>query len=358
MVENFTFDMVDDVGGLVGNICLALDRDGIPHIAYRAHRPVGNIMLASKRSAGWTVEDTGAVSPPEANRVSFGMDSLGCPHIAYRDSSSGHLGYMVKADGSWNREHVPTSGGLFPQSVMDVSMQLHPGKHDESMRDTPHIAFRDTFSTQALCYATKIDGTWRGHVKVLDDLPLRTTGLFNSLAFSNGEGLRIAYFDELETNEGVGRRQLKLAEVFNDEWTDGVIDEAGSAGQNASLAGHGEGDICVVYWDGETGELKAWLKPFASPVVKEAVATGLTRNTSPSAEFNWRSELCVAYGDGRLKLAKRAMHGDAAGRWSTQTVDAEGGAWPSVVCDKDRTHLAYMKDGRLWYALGIRDDTP
>ncbi|WP_158710450.1 hypothetical protein [Streptomyces flavochromogenes] len=58
--------------------------------------------------------------------------------------------------------------------------------------------------------------------------------------------------------------------------------------------------------------------------------------------------LCVAYGDGQLKPAKRAMHGDAAGRWSTQTVDAEGGVWPSLVCPKDDTHVAYMKGGQLW----------
>ncbi|MFE6778492.1 hypothetical protein [Streptomyces sp. NPDC057702] len=358
MAENFTCDLVDDGGGLVGNTCLDLDPAGVPQIAYIAQRPVGTIMLARREPTGWTVTDTGAVSPTEWNRVPFGVDSLGNAHIAYRDPATGHLGYSVRSAEGWNREYVPTSGGLFPQSVADISMRLHPGKHDPSLRDTPHIAFRDTYSTHALCYATKVDGTWRGHVTVVDDLPIRTTGLHNSLAFSSGEGLRIAYFDELETSEDLGRRQLKLAERFDGEWTHGVIDDAGRAGQHACLAGRGDGDICVVYGDGDSAELKAWLRPFASPVVREVVATGLPSHVSPSAELNWRSELYVAYGDGQLRLASRALHGDAAGTWRTRTVDAEGGAWPSLVCEKDNIHLAYLKNGRLWYALGVRDDTP
>ncbi|MER7338930.1 hypothetical protein ABT403_13945 [Streptomyces sp. NPDC000075] len=79
----------------------------------------------------------------------------------------------------------------------------------------------------------------------------------------------------------------------------------------------------------------------------------LTHRTAPCAELNWRSVLCIAYADGQLKLAKRELHGDFAGTWSTLAVDAAGGSWPSLVYDKDTAHIAYIKDGKLWYGRGV-----
>ena len=176
MVEHFTFETVDDDGGLVGNTCLVLDTNKAPRIAYIANRPSGNIVVARKDTSGWTAEVTQATTfQGEANRVAFAVDSGGKYHLAYRDHETENLLYAVGNDGHWVTETVPTSGGL-ARPVMDVSMQLHPGKLDTEMRDKPHIAYRDMFLGESLCCAVKPGDTWQGHVTKVDSLPDRPTG--------------------------------------------------------------------------------------------------------------------------------------------------------------------------------------
>src|SRR5438874_7247234 len=141
MATQFTFETVDGTDGVRGQSSLALDKNGIPHIAYVDS--FGRVRLAHRNSGAWTTESvpSGIVDPSDEDRVCLEIDSHGNPQIAFLDGTNHFLIYGVKMNNNWTFTTVPTHF-RDPRSVLNFSFKLHPGRVTPELRDTPHFAYR------------------------------------------------------------------------------------------------------------------------------------------------------------------------------------------------------------------------
>ncbi|MBB1242890.1 hypothetical protein GL263_04810 [Streptomyces durbertensis] len=350
MSAQFVTETVDNTGAVVGNVCLTLDRDDNPWIAYIADQPVRNVQVARRTDAGWIREDTHVVAIADESRIPLAIDSKGNPHIACRDGDSGNLRWAFERQGSWTSQEVPTHGGLSPRPVSHISMTLHPGKLDTEMRDTPQFAFQEMFSARSLGYATKVGDNWS--VEILDEDPIRETGLFASMAFDISEALRIAYFDFRDQGMSLNPQRLKMAVTLADGWDSRIVDDDPTlVGHFSSIPKGTTFTPFIAYWDKGSGDLIVWSPSsiFGDPGRKEVVAAALSSRPIPSAAVNLQSKFCVAYPDNGIRIATR-HHESGEDAWGVQTV-ADTGTWPSLAYDKQGSaHIAYEAEGSLKYA--------
>ncbi|WOX23716.1 hypothetical protein [Streptomyces solicathayae] len=349
MAVTFQKETVDPAS-VRGQLTLALSRTGVPHIVYTDS--TGRIKYARKEAAGWVRETlpAGNDAGGDDDRVCLALDSQGNPHIAYRDLGDDHLIYGVR-NGAWSFEEVPTQGGIHPRGARHISLGLHPDRFGSGLKDTPHLAYHDMFHT-GLGYAAKVpddDGhvTWKGHVKEVDnpDSP-HDAGLYTSLVFDADETISIAYFDD---RAGEFQR-LKLAVQGEFAWEKNVVGDGTGLGECASMAPGLVGRDAVGYYDVTNKCVTVWIRDRDEPPPrKEVVAADVPRGARPSTAATPTHALRVAYEHSGLRFAVRT----ANDTWEVQTVDTAPAAWPSLAYDGSGTaHLAYVSGGALKYARG------
>lgn len=80
-----------------------------------------------------------------AIRICLAIDSQGNPHLAYRNPPDAHLFHAVKSVDNWTLTEVATrltsdhrAGG-----VSGLALVVHPGQLIPELRDTPHFAYGD-----------------------------------------------------------------------------------------------------------------------------------------------------------------------------------------------------------------------
>jgi hypothetical protein len=356
IMTQFTSETVDDSRVVGGQSCLALDKDGNPHIAYATLLGDGagsNVMYAYKNAGAWSLEKLPQgtfVEHSNQNRVALAIDSQGNPQVAYMQKDSRQLFHAVKRDNGWTFTLVPTGDLVNFQAVDGFSFQLDPGRFNPEAKDTPHFAFHD-YSRTALGYTTMVAGTLkptlvedRGRENINAEEMDFDTGLDPSLAFDFGEGLRIAYFEQDKSHSRIIQRlraaQLTYDLAGNQIWTTGVLDLDFNFARSASLASHTHGTICIAYYDFYNSTLKAFINDNMAEPRKEIVASEILNSSLlPSAAVNIWEQCRIAYeDDNKLKLASR----DKFGQWTVEIVDPAGGAMPSLAYDKrGNAHIAY-----------------
>lgn len=365
MAMQFIFETVDGPDSVRGQSSLALDKDGIPHIAYVD--VAGQVKLASRDGGTWTIEkisSAGIVDPSDEDRVCLEIDSRGNPQIAFLDGTNHFLIHGVKLHNDWTFTNVPTQF-RDARSVINFSFKLHPGRLTPELRDSPHFAYKD-MSGPNLGYTRMFGGRLEATTvddraaenKAADDTGAFDDGLHTSLRFEVlSEELQIAYFDQRNLDGGSPIQRLLLARILDVEANIisrttailSVLDGDNILGTCCSLASSTMGGIHIAYVDLGNHILKAFVKDFDLPEPrKETVASVVTR-TVPSAADNG-GEFVIAYGDdNKLKLASR----DKFGEWNVEVVDPSGGAMPSLAFDKSgNAHIAYTVGRALKYARG------
>lgn len=164
---------------------LALDHQGMPHIAY-SDVDAGNLLYASWDGSEWHF------SAPDTHELSGGwtglgasieLDPAGNPHIAYFDVAHRRVKYASwTPQGGWKSEAVDNITGK-ADNIERVSL-----KFDSKHR--PHVAYWDS-GMGVLRYAMLTPKGWKA--ETVD--PGNNVGLYPSLAIDSHDDIYITYYD-------------------------------------------------------------------------------------------------------------------------------------------------------------------
>lgn len=128
-------DTHQSADGWVGiGASLELDKSGQPHIAYVdvGHKRIKYASWTAK--SGWQAEAVDALNGRVDNidRVSLKIDSKNRPHIAYWDSGLGVLRYATLAANGWKTETVDAGNnvGLYPSLAIDSHDDIYISYYD------------------------------------------------------------------------------------------------------------------------------------------------------------------------------------------------------------------------------------
>lgn len=305
---------------------LALDQDGVPHIAYYTSTS-HDLVYVGRRDNQWsseTVASTGDIG----RYASLKLDPSGTAFIAYQDVSNGDLRCANKSGGLWTSELVHASGvtGLYCSLAIDPS-------------GNPSIAFFDQDS-QKLRYAYRNAGVW-SEIGIDSGT---NVGIYASLALDAAGHPHISYQDG-------GAQDLKYASDTDGDlsFTIETVESTGNSGAGSSIAVDPSGNPCIVYQDGTSGRLK-FARRLAG--VWQIEAVGADR---PSAVYTSTDLALTLASDGtpmivfrstspqeELKIATK--HGNS---WSVETLASDGAVYvsPSPVIDSQgRVRAAYVDD--------------
>jgi hypothetical protein len=276
-----TIDTTRATGSFVS---LALDAQGNPHIAfaYMAEISSGSkagqyiLKYASKNGDSWMLET--ADDDADVGQLSLALDAGGHPHIAYNDAMHSELKYSVKRDANW----VIETPDLSEKVGLDASLAL-------DTVDNAHIAYRHQgefvpFPAPApdygrekydLRYASNVGGVWK--VEQVDIAG--SVGWYASIAVDASNRPHIAYY---EMTRWMRESNLKFATKSGMDWTVETVDTALGSPNHSSLVLDAQGNPHIAYYDGTEYNLK-----YASKI-----SSGWTRETvDPGPQVGWYASL-------------------------------------------------------------------
>ncbi|CCF17014.1 hypothetical protein BLGI_4995 [Brevibacillus laterosporus GI-9] len=346
-MAQFTFETIDGPGTVEGKVCLTLNKNSNPYIAYAGINR--QLMLANKVAGSWIREEVfsaGLVSGID-DRICLEIDSEGNPHIAYLNNDS-LLTYGVKRDNHWEFTPIPTSRFGDPRGVSGYDFRLHSG------RDTPYFAFHD-LTTRSLGFTRKVAGQFK-RMLVVPESNLWSIGQSPSMVFDGvSETCLIAYINELDEGRPEPLTSVQVTRI-NDP-TEGIVGftsllDSGNFRVRRPTSITGGTEWCVAYADLTNGKLKASVFDISMPAVHKEVVTDTVFPVVPSIakEPGSRHGYRIAFGDeNKLKLASR----NRFGVWFVEVIDPDGGDMPSLAYDNlGNAHIAYTVGKTLKYAMG------
>ncbi len=205
---------------------LVIDGNGQPYVAY--HLTGCNVMVATRplTKTAWDVTKLEG----SAATMSLALDGAGKLHLAYTVTSSnaaspGEIKLASNASGAWQNPGTKVGDGHYTSLAVDEK-----GKH--------HLAWYDT-AGQKLRYATDASGSF---VLEYPD-PTLQAGEFPSLVRRPDGTLLIAYYDR-------AKGDLKLArKPALGTWTTELVEGKDDVGQYPSLAVSPDGTLNISYYD-------------------------------------------------------------------------------------------------------------
>ena len=310
LASGFTWviDTVDENGAKPS---LAVDRDGVPHIAYLLEAMPGFVKHAVLGSAGWdkTTVSTGYLYGP----LDIQLSQQGVPQISWHSHDEEDAAYGVLVDGQWQVQYIKHSG--------------HDGWDNNFAIDSagrPHITSIDPvqFGGQSGVEYASFDGSsWTVEEVGSGPIPYEF-GTF--IALDSQESPHVVWFDS-------GDQDLKYALKDGGSWQISTVDSQGDVGRYPSLAidsqdnpaisyfestGDSAGYVKVARWDGSRWDIQRVDK-------LEDVFTGFfgARKTS-SLVLDGDDNPIVAYSD--EKVVKLAVWDGS--QWVSDTIKTADGA--------------------------------
>lgn len=271
---------------------------------------------------GWSSEtvDSGFTLNP-----SVAFDAGGQPAIAYfSGGAASDLKVARRLGDRWGLETVDAVGdtGRYPSIVFDA-------------QGNALVSYVD--HTLGALKLARFDGTeWS--ITIVD--PTTGPSLYTSMALSPDGLPTIAYYG--------ASRDLRVAEFNGTSWARTSVDST-RAGLFASLAFDKSGRPVVAYADGATWDLlvaRGTQNGWTTEVVDSVGSVG----RSPSLRVAPTGDIVIAYGDftaasdaWRVKIARSAL----AGNWTTQTTQANGRDFISLVLDPKGCPQIFFTQGLL-----------
>jgi hypothetical protein len=284
-------EYVDGLGSDVGlYTSLAVDQLDRPRVAY-FDRSNGRLKYAEKTAEGWevvTVPRTGSGDNVVGRSCSLALDSDGLPHIAFLDETAGTLNVARKAsDGRWAVEVVDgADNGDWPGTLGGEVGRMISTVLDTKNREW--IAYRDIHSG-SIKVAGRQPDEW-SIIEVESDTDL---GSWVSAALDLDGNMALAYHDR---DEGV----LKYAWNQGGSLQKAVVDPGEETAENGAVRKRPVGQHCalafgrdalprILYLDGATLELKLVVgKPdggFTEPeVLSSEGAVGFFNTLAPGPD--------------------------------------------------------------------------
>jgi hypothetical protein len=223
---------------------LAIDGEGILHLAYTGPSSQAGLWYRRKTAAGWEepiqLESEGVYQHP-----SLAVDSAGGVHISYSDVNNGKLRYANNVEGCW-----------WMQDIADMDYQgftaLTTNKQGDPMIVYQHNGVRYVYKRGWVWSAPELASTGGGGYL---SLALDTFNQQPVLTYYQASGL---YF----TRKGVG-------------WQAGEqIDQTAQTGLLVSTVADNMGDVHVVYYDESSGLLR-YAKSSGDTWILETILEGV-----------------------------------------------------------------------------------
>ncbi len=324
--ENFTIDSSGDVGKFSS---IVADSNNELHIAYRDSTN-GHLKYASNVGGTWTnfpIDNGGGYI---GRYTSIDVDSNDKVHISYGNLNSWDLKYATNVGGSWNRGTID-NGGSNGQAGMYSSLEI-------DSNDVIHVSY--WARNMDLKHATKpaVGGTWSDYTVDWGSI----TGEWTSIALDSNNRPWISYvsetWDRLELAHKSGSSTSTWGDSVVDYGSSGEIDNGTSLAIDSNDAKH------IVYYDDDNGDLK-----YADFNTQSNLWQNTILDSSgdvgkfPSLAIDSQDNLHVAYYDnGNQKLKYAHFNGSA---WSYSTLDESGGMHPSISIDSnDNIYISYYDD--------------
>lgn len=304
---------------------LAVDANGVPHIAYILEAMPGFVKYAVPSGDAWdiTTISTGYFYGP----LDIQVGSDGVPQISYHDHDNEDAAYAVLVDGGWQVENIQNAG--------------HDGWDNNLAIDStgrPHVVSIDPSQfggTSGVEYATFDGQNW--NIEEVGSGPVvYEFGSF--IAVDSQDRPHVVWFDG-------GEADLKYAINDGTGWTVSTVDSEGDVGRYASLIIDSQDNPAISYYEPETNtsgyiKLARWdgSQWNIQRVDKlENVFTGFlgTRKTSsvvldaddnPILSYSDEDVVKVAVWDGSQWLIETAFtsEGDPGGQQVSMGIDNDG----------------------------------
>ena len=325
--ENFTIDSSADVGKFSS---IVADSNGELHIAYRDSTN-GHLKYASNAGGSWTnypIDNGGGYI---GRYTSIDVDSNDKVHISYGNLNAWDLKYATNVAGNWNRGTIDT-GGSSGQAGMYSSLEI-------DSNDVIHVSYWGR--NQDLKHATKSaasGGTWSDYTVDWGSI----TGEWTSIALDSNNKPWISYvsetYDRLELAHKSGSSTTTWSDSIIDSGSSGEIDYGTSIAIDSTNAKH------IVYYDDENGDLKyADYNTQTNLWQRTVLDSSGDVGKYPSIAIDSQDNLHVAYYDNGNQELEYAYHDGSS--WNYSTLDTSGGMYPSVTIDSnDNIFISYYDD--------------
>ena len=110
----------NDMGNVGFGVCVALDKEGDPHVSYMNYTNPA-VKYAVRKNGHWqtqVVQALGGVGYPDRNSIT--IDEQGRPYIGYYDARNGELRLARRQGQKWEIETVDGNGAGFTSSIQVV----------------------------------------------------------------------------------------------------------------------------------------------------------------------------------------------------------------------------------------------
>ena len=101
--------VLDDSGNAEGQVSMALDGNGGPHIAYY-DAASADLMYMTREADVWVSEEVDPSNDDEGNATGIVVDGSGRPHISHYDQTTSTLKHAIRDAGVWTEETVDDMG--------------------------------------------------------------------------------------------------------------------------------------------------------------------------------------------------------------------------------------------------------
>ncbi|MBT3260720.1 fibronectin type III domain-containing protein [bacterium] len=319
---------------------IAIDSNDKIHIAYYANYGSGDIGLRyyTNQSGSWVEEtvDTDGIS----ESISIAVDSDSGIHISYYSTNGYNLKYAYKADDSWTKATVDSTGTMGQYNAMAV----------DSSNSKIHIVYGDV-TLGSLKYATNTIGetdTWNRTI-----IDSSATGQVHaSIALDSNGTAHIAYRQATST--------LKYVTGSLNSWSTPVTIDSGGVISDTSIALDSNNKVHISYYKG--GETKI---SYATNTSGSWVADELTdsycgssgKHTSIALDSSDNIYISYYKESSTYSALKIIMNIDDT--WDDATIDEDSdedgtGKYTSIAIDStDKIHIAYYQSNgsNLKYAV-------
>ncbi len=244
-LNNWVFEIVDELAYTGQHSSLALDSEGYGHVAYYKSN-TDDLKYAFENSTGWyniTVDDGGPLNDDVGQYASIAVDGNGFAHISYASWTSS-TGYDLKYA-------FQNSSGWFNITIDGEGSNDYLGNYNDIALDTqdyPHISYCDS-SNNGLKYAFQNSSGWYTQTVATGGSP----GRYTSIAVDSNDYPHISHYNYSST---VSERNLECTFQNSSGWFTETVDSNSRVGEYSSLALDSNGYPHISYYDSTNTALK------------------------------------------------------------------------------------------------------